>query len=77
MYPTRPGLLSDIYQQYVSAGRTSLLMLQLEAAILRRDLPGGPPEVVRAMVDYFMHRGLASRVERAVLHMDVASLDLD
>ena len=77
VYPTRPSLLSDLYTRYVAAGHVSLLLSQLEAAILRRDLPGGPPEVVQALVDHFMQRGQATRVERAVLHMQVTSLDLD
>lgn len=33
--------------------------------------------MLQALVDYFMHQGQATRVERAVLHLDVVSLDLD
>ena len=50
----------------------------LEPAIVHDELNGAiAPEVVQALVEHFSEKGQPDIVERCVVHMDIASLDLN
>ncbi|CAI5500514.1 unnamed protein product, partial [Closterium sp. Naga37s-1] len=49
----------------------------LEPYILTDHLSTLPPEVMQALVEHYSERGWLSRVQQCVLHMDIASLDIN
>ncbi|WIA09423.1 hypothetical protein OEZ85_008828 [Tetradesmus obliquus] len=59
------------------SGSVAAFMGALEAAVLSDLLLGLDPEVMQALVQHFAAVGQPERVEGCVLHLSIASLDLD
>jgi hypothetical protein len=71
-------LFGSIYDLFKERGRHSALLRKLEAPILRDELPSLEPHPLQDLVHIFVtDEGAPERVERCVLHLDVASLDLN
>ncbi|KAA6422788.1 MAG: hypothetical protein FRX49_07323 [Trebouxia sp. A1-2] len=67
-------LWEGIYPRYLARKQQGILLERLLPHILASKLPSFPPE---ALVEHFSGHGQPEAVERAVLHMDIASLDLN
>ncbi|KAL0048183.1 hypothetical protein WJX82_009442 [Trebouxia sp. C0006] len=70
-------LWEGIYPRYLARKQQGILLERLLPHILASKLPSFPPEVMQALVEHFSGAGQPEAVERAVLHMDIASLDLN
>ncbi|KAL0030409.1 hypothetical protein WJX79_001821 [Trebouxia sp. C0005] len=70
-------LWEGIYPRYLARKQQGILLERLLPHILASKLPSFPPEVMQALVEHFSGHGQPEAVERAVLHMDIASLDLN
>lgn len=74
----RPDLLfGEIFDRFHAADKHAFLLEQLEPYILSDRLTVLPPLVLKSFVDHFRNIGALPSVERCLLHLDLASLDLD
>jgi hypothetical protein len=79
---SRPQLLFDrAFPLFSGApattGALGAFVEAIEPAVVGGTLVGLGPEVMQALVEHFAARGEVERVERCVLHLSIASLDLD
>ncbi|KXX74938.1 Vacuolar protein sorting-associated protein 8 [Madurella mycetomatis] len=70
-------LFDEVYNWYEDAGVEGIFLETLEPYILDGSIRAVPPVVVKAMVTHFAGKGLESRLEEMICHMDTATLDLD
>ncbi|KAL3136710.1 hypothetical protein ABBQ38_005943 [Trebouxia sp. C0009 RCD-2024] len=70
-------LWGEVYPRYLACGHLPALLDRLLPHMLASKLPSFPPEVMQALVEHFSQKGQPDAVEKAVLHMDIASLDLN
>ncbi|KAK4116268.1 hypothetical protein N656DRAFT_745110 [Canariomyces notabilis] len=70
-------LFDEIYSWYEDAEVEGIFLENLEPYILDGSINAIPPVVVKAMVNHFVSRGMESRLEEMICHMDTATLDLD
>lgn len=70
-------LFDVAYEWYEDADAEGVFLEILEPYILDRTITAVPPAVVKAMVSHFVSKGLESRLEEMICHMDTATLDLD
>ncbi|KAJ9151972.1 Vacuolar assembly/sorting protein VPS8 [Pleurostoma richardsiae] len=70
-------LFDEMYEWYEDAGFEGIFLETLEPYILNQSITAIPPVVVKAMVAHFVSKGLESRLEDMICHMDTATLDLD
>ncbi|GAB1310557.1 Vacuolar protein sorting-associated protein 8 [Madurella fahalii] len=70
-------IFDEIYNWYEDAGVEGIFLETLEPYILDGFISAVPPVAVKAMVTYFVSKGLESRLEEIICHMDTATLDLD
>ncbi|GMH42953.1 hypothetical protein BSKO_10875 [Bryopsis sp. KO-2023] len=72
------ALFQDVFPRFVASGDKAAFLEVLETAIVRNELSSGvAPEVVQALVEHCCETGQPDKVERCVLRMDIASLDLN
>lgn len=60
-----------------SSGALGAFIEIVEPAVVMDALTALPPEVMQALVEHFASKGEHARVETCVLHMSIASLDLN
>lgn len=70
-------VFDEMYEWFEDAGVEGIFLETLEPYILDGTITAVPPGVVKAMVSYFVAKGLESRLEEMICHMDTATLDLD
>lgn len=70
-------LFDEMYEWYEDAGVEGIFLETIEPYILEKTVSALPPTVVKAMVTHYVHKGLESRLEEMICHMDTATLDLD
>ncbi|KAH8813143.1 Golgi CORVET complex core vacuolar protein 8-domain-containing protein [Xylogone sp. PMI_703] len=70
-------LFDQAYEWYEDADAEGILLETLEPHILEETITTLPPVVVKAMVSHFVSKGLESRLEEMICHMETASLDID
>lgn len=70
-------VFDEIYEWFEDAGVEGMFLETLEPYILDGTISAVPPGVVKAMVVYFVAKGLESRLEEMICHMNTATLDLD
>lgn len=70
-------LFDEMYEWYENAGVEGIFLETIEPYILEKTISALPPTVVKAMVTHYVHKGLESRLEEMICHMDTATLDLD
>ncbi|KAK4167266.1 putative vacuolar protein sorting-associated protein 8 [Cladorrhinum sp. PSN259] len=70
-------VFDEMYEFYEDAGVEGIFLETLEPYILDGSIAAVPPVVVKAMVTYFVTKGLETRLEELICHMDTATLDLD
>ncbi len=70
-------LFDEMYEWYEDAGVEGIFLETLEPYILDRTITAIPPTVVKALVTHFVSKGLESRLEDMICHVETATLDLD
>lgn len=70
-------LFDEMFEWYEDAGVEGIFLETLEPYILEKTITAIPPGVVKAMITHFVGKGLESRLEEMIVHMDTATLDLD
>lgn len=70
-------LFDEMYEWYEDAGVQGIFLETMEPYILERKIQAVPPAVVKAMVTHYVGKGLESRLEEMICHMNTATLDLD
>lgn len=70
-------VFDEMFEWYEDAGVAGIFLETLEPYILDGTITNVPPEVVKAMVTYFVANRHESRLEEMICHMDTATLDLD
>ena len=70
-------LFDEMYEWYEDAGVEGIFLQMLEPYILEETISAVPPVVVKALVTYYVSRGLEGRLEVMLCHMDTSTLDLD
>lgn len=69
---------SDVYGALIASPYTKSAFLELLVPHIINDrLSALPPEVMQSLVEHFVQQGRPAAIERCVLHMDIASLDLN
>ncbi|KUI58702.1 hypothetical protein VP1G_05966 [Cytospora mali] len=70
-------LFDEMYEWYEDAGVEGIFLETIEPYILEKTISALPPTVVKAMVTHYVKKGLESRLEEMICHIDTATLDLD
>lgn len=70
-------LFDEMYEWYEDAGVEGIFLETMESYILEKTISSVPPTVVKGMVAHFVSKGLESRLEEMICHMETATLDLD
>ncbi|EPE10090.1 golgi family complex component [Ophiostoma piceae UAMH 11346] len=70
-------LFDEMYEWFEETGTEGIFLETLEPYILDQTVTAVPPTVVKAMVRHYVGRGLESRLEEIICHMNTATLDLD
>ncbi|KAE8451100.1 hypothetical protein EG329_004772 [Mollisiaceae sp. DMI_Dod_QoI] len=67
----------EAYEWYEDGDSEGVFLETLEPHILEKRITTIPPTVVKSMVSYFVSKGLESRLEEMICHMDTTTLDID
>lgn len=70
-------LFDEMYEWFEDAGVEGIFLETMESYILERTISSVPPTVVKGMVAHFVGKGLESRLEEMICHMETATMDLD
>ncbi|CAK7565182.1 MAG: Vacuolar protein sorting-associated protein 8 [Sporothrix epigloea] len=70
-------VFDEMYEWFEETGTECMFLETLEPYILERTITAVPPTVVKALVRHYVNRGMESRLEEIICHMDTATLDLD
>ncbi|KAH8899208.1 hypothetical protein GQ53DRAFT_816382 [Thozetella sp. PMI_491] len=70
-------IFDEMYDWYEDADVEGILLEILEPYILEETVTSLPPAVVKAMVSHYVAKGLESRLEEMLCHMETTTLDLD
>ncbi|PSR87198.1 Golgi CORVET complex core vacuolar protein 8-domain-containing protein [Coniella lustricola] len=70
-------LYDEMYEWYESADVQGIFLEAMEPYILEGNIETVPPAVVKAMVTHYVGKGLESRLEEMICHMNTMNLDLD
>jgi hypothetical protein len=70
-------LFDEAYEWYEDGDSEGIFLETLEPHILERQISNIPPTVVKALVAHFVSKGLESRLEEMLCHMETATLDID
>lgn len=70
-------LFEEAYEWYEDGDAEGLFLETLEPHILEKRITNIPPTVVKAMVTYYVRKGLESRLEEMLCHMETMTLDID
>lgn len=70
-------LFDEAYEWYEDGDSEGIFLETLEPYILEKQIVTIPPTVVKSMVTHFVTKGLETRLEEIICHMDTATLDID
>lgn len=70
-------LFDEAYEWYEDGDSEGVFLETLEPHILDKQITTAPPTVVKAMVTHYVSKGLESRLEEIICHMETATLDID
>jgi hypothetical protein len=70
-------IFEEVYEWYEDGDVEGIFLETLEPYILERQISTVPPVVVKAMVTHYVTKGLESRLEEILCHMDTMTLDID
>ncbi|TVY14052.1 Vacuolar protein sorting-associated protein 8-like [Lachnellula arida] len=70
-------LFDEAYEWYEDGESEGVFLETLEPHILEKQITTAPPTVVKAMVTHYVSKGLESRLEEIICHMETATLDID
>lgn len=70
-------LFDEMYEWYEDAGVQGIFLETMEPYILEQSIQAIPPAVVKALVTHYVAKGLESRLEEMICHMNTMTLDLD
>lgn len=70
-------VFDEMYEWFEETGTEGIFLETLEPYILEQTITAVPPTVVKAMVSHYVGRGMESRLEEIICHMNTATLDLD
>lgn len=73
----RDHLFGEIYGVFEDAEEESVFIATLEPYILDNEIKSIPPEVVKALVEYFISENESARLEELLCRLDPDSFDLD
>ncbi|KIH91887.1 golgi family complex component [Sporothrix brasiliensis 5110] len=70
-------VFDEMFEWFEESGTEGIFLETLEPYILEQTITAVPPTVVKAMVGHYVGRGMESRLEEIICHMNTATLDLD
>ena len=70
-------LFDEVYEWYEDGHSSDVFLETLEPHILERQITTVPPTVVKVLVTHFVSKGLESRLEEMICHMETVTLDID
>ncbi|KAI9171743.1 Vacuolar protein sorting-associated protein [Paramyrothecium foliicola] len=70
-------LFEDMYEWYEEADASGIFLETLEPRILAKDITIIPPTIVKDLVNHYVTRGWADRLEEMICFMETATLDID
>lgn len=70
-------LFDEMYDWYEEAGVQGIFLEIMEPYVLEHKIQMVPPAVVKALVTHYVDKGLESRLEEMICHMNTMTLDLD
>ncbi|KAH8597645.1 Golgi CORVET complex core vacuolar protein 8-domain-containing protein [Bisporella sp. PMI_857] len=70
-------LFEEAYEWFEDGGSEGIFLETLEPHILEKAIVSIPPSVVKAMVTHYVTKGLESRLEEMICHIETATLDID
>jgi hypothetical protein len=70
-------LFDEAWEWYEDGNSEGVFLETLEPHILEKQITTVPPTVVKAMVTHYVRKGLESRLEEMICHMETATLDID
>ncbi|KAG9229570.1 Golgi CORVET complex core vacuolar protein 8-domain-containing protein [Amylocarpus encephaloides] len=70
-------LFDEAYEWYEDGESEGIFLETLEPHILETKIITVPPTVVKAMVSHYVTKGLESRLEEMVCHMETVTIDVD
>jgi hypothetical protein len=70
-------LFDVAYEWYEDGDSEGIFLETLEPHILEKQITVVPPTVVKVLVTHYVSKGLESRLEEMICHMNTATLDID
>jgi hypothetical protein len=70
-------LFEEAYEWYEDGDSEGIFLETLEPCILEQKIINIPPTVVKAMVTHYVSKGMESRLEEMICHMETMTLDID
>ncbi|EPE24539.1 hypothetical protein GLAREA_08391 [Glarea lozoyensis ATCC 20868] len=70
-------LFEEAYEWYEDGEEEGVFLETLEPHILERKIIIVPPGVVKAMITHYVSKGMESRLEEMICHMETMTLDID
>lgn len=70
-------LFEDAYAWYEDGSSEGIFLETLEPYILDKQISSIPPVVVKGLISHYTSRGLDSRLEEMICHLDTATMDID
>ncbi|CAG8434792.1 11750_t:CDS:10 [Ambispora gerdemannii] len=70
-------LFTEVYERYVKAKETGILLEVLEPYIIQDKIRDLPPEIMKDLVSHYRNRRLLTRVEECIFHINPQCLDID
>ncbi|KAG0651705.1 Vacuolar sorting-associated 8 [Hyphodiscus hymeniophilus] len=70
-------LFDVAYEWYEDGNSEGVFLETLESHVLDKQITVVPPTVVKVMVTHYVTKGLESRLEEIICHMETATLDID
>lgn len=70
-------MFEEAYDWYENGDSEGIFLEALEPHILEKQITTIPPAIVKAMVTHYVTKGLESRLEEMICHMETTTLDID
>jgi len=70
-------LFEDVYAWYEDGSSEGIFLEILEPYVLDSQISSVPPVVLKGLITHFTSRGLDTRLEELICHLDTATMDID
>lgn len=70
-------LFEEVYAWYEDGSSEGIFLDALEPYILDKQISSIPPVVLKAVITHYTTRGLDTRLEELICHLDTATMDID